>query len=365
MSEQCELYGWDVSPYTEKVKKYFEYKAIPFRYKNPNIMTLSRKIKTVAGKLIMPVVFDRDGTVIQDSTVIINHYEEKFPDKPIIPQSPKLKILCMMIELFGDEWLPMASLHYRWNYPENTDFIMSEFGSNALPYMPKFIQTLVAKKLGKQLSGYLPKLGITEYTIEAFEVTVEKLLGLLDTHFANHAYLLGGRPTLADFSVYGQLYAHLHRDPYPENLISKHTNLMRWVDNIHNISTSDTSGELFGDDLPETLMTLLKFMFELQASLVRQSIASVSTWSINQAPGTRVPGRIGEAEIVFEGVKGKRMSTTYPYWMFQQIQDAFLATASSEQEQARGLLQKFDIADLFDVPLTNRVELRKTRLYLL
>ena len=364
MNEQCDLYGWDVSPYTEKVKKYFEYKEIPYRYVNPSIITLSRKIKAVAGKWIMPVVFDHDGTVTQDSTVIINHYENLFPDKPIFPQSPKIKILCMMVELFGDEWLPMASLHYRWNYPENYDFIMSEFGSNALPYMPKFIQRKAASKLGKQLSGYLPKLGITEKTKASFEVTVEKLLGLLDAHFEQHSYLFGGQPTLADFSVYGQLYAHLHRDPYPENLISKRANLMRWVDTMNNISTSETSGKLFDDEVPEMLVTLLNFLFNLQAPLLRQSIASVTEWSSGQESGTRVPGRINEAEIVFDGVTEKRYNTTYPYWMFQQVQDTYFAMDSSELTQVNSLLQQLNIADLFEARLTSRVDLRKTRLYL-
>ena len=77
-----------------------------------------------------------------------------------------------------------------------------------------------------------------------------------------------------------------------------------------------------------------------------------------------VPGKINKAEIVFDGVKETRLNTTYPYWMFQKIQDTFLSMTSSEQEQVRVLLKQLNIADLFEAPLTSRVELRKTRLYL-
>lgn len=364
MSNQCELYGWDVSPYTEKVKKYYEYKRIPYRYINPSYITLSRKIKSVAGKIIMPVVFDDDGTALQDSSVIINHFENRYPDKPIVPASPELKIVCLMMELFGDEWLPMASLHYRWNYPENYDFIISEFGSNALPYTPKFIQNFLGRKIGRLLSGYLPKLGITEKTQEAFEVVVERFLGLLDAHFEHHNYLLCGQPTLADFSVYGQLYAHLHRDPYPEDMIRKHTHVMRWVNTINDISNADTSGGLFEDEFPESLRAILSFMCNQQAPLLRQSIAGVIEWSKDQPSGAAIPRRIGEAEIVFDAVSETRLNTTYPYWMFKQIQDAFFNMAPKEQELVKELLKQFKIDDLFETPLTTQVELKKTRLYI-
>ena len=75
MQDKIELYGWEVSPYTEKVEVYLKYKGIPFRTVRPSIYTLSRKIKPAVGKMIMPVVYINGKNHIQDATVIIDYFE--------------------------------------------------------------------------------------------------------------------------------------------------------------------------------------------------------------------------------------------------------------------------------------------------
>lgn len=143
MAKKDQLLGWDVSPYTAKVRSYLNYKNIPYGYKPPNAYTLFRKVQPAVGKIIMPSIFRPDGTVLQDSSHIIDVYEAENRLKPIFPSTPQQLFASMLVELFADEWLPMASLHYRWNYPGNWNFIIREFGTNALPYFPGFIQRQV------------------------------------------------------------------------------------------------------------------------------------------------------------------------------------------------------------------------------
>jgi hypothetical protein len=147
MAKKDQLLGWDVSPYTAKVRSYFNYKNIPYDYKPPNAHTLFRKVQPAVGKIIMPTVFRLDGTVLQDSSHIIDVYETENRNKTVLPEAPKQAFASMIVELFADEWLPMASLHYRWNYKGNLGFIIGEFGKNALPYFPGFVQRTVAKSL--------------------------------------------------------------------------------------------------------------------------------------------------------------------------------------------------------------------------
>tara|TARA_B100001094_G_C18102149_1_gene756358 strand:- start:31 stop:234 length:204 start_codon:yes stop_codon:yes gene_type:complete len=60
MTDKIALYGWEVSPYTAKVRAYFAYKNICFKEVRPNIYTLARKIQPATGKMIMPVVYIND-----------------------------------------------------------------------------------------------------------------------------------------------------------------------------------------------------------------------------------------------------------------------------------------------------------------
>ena len=48
------------------------------------------------------------------------------------------------------------------------------------------------------------------------------------------AYLLGGRPCLADFAFMGPMYAHLYRDPYP-SVIMKNVSprVAEWVERMN------------------------------------------------------------------------------------------------------------------------------------
>jgi glutathione S-transferase len=57
-----------------------------------------------------------DGTLIQDSTDIIPHYEDAHPDDPLIPQTPVLKALDLLLGYFGSESFFTPAMHYRWNY---------------------------------------------------------------------------------------------------------------------------------------------------------------------------------------------------------------------------------------------------------
>ena len=71
----------------------------------------------------------------------------------------------------------------------------------------------------QQMNSYLPVLGVTAETAPAIEASYEALLGILEQHFASHPYLLGGRPSIADFGLMAPLFAHLSRDPVPSNLM--------------------------------------------------------------------------------------------------------------------------------------------------
>jgi glutathione S-transferase len=353
------LLGWDVSPYTTKVFAYFNYKGVPYDYRPPNAYTLAKKVQPAAGKMIMPTVFRPNGDVLQDSGAIIDVYESENPEKTVVPPTAKQACAALLVELFSDEFLPVAALHYRWNYAGNMTFILNEFGKSALPYFPGFIQRKVAKSFAGKMKGYLPILGINKSMRSHLEVEVEALLKKLDTHFSAYPFLLGNRPCIGDFSLYGQVYAHLHRDPDPKDLIKKYDSLYRWMMAI-NENKYDSDGEWLADDqVPDTLMAVLKEMARLQGPLLADSRRAVEQWSTDNPDVEKLPQKVGETTLTLNGQTASRFNITYPYWMMQRL----LGLVEGKPGDAQGLLKELGLAEAFKTPLPLAGQLKKARLY--
>merc|ERR1712137_1246172 len=102
------------------------------------------------------------------------------------------------------------------------NFLVHEWGRAFAPNTPPDQKEALDEKM-KQLttmfSGMCPGLGVTPETIPGIERSYLELLRLMNEHLKHHAYILGGRPCMADFALMGPLYAHLYRDPYPGALM--------------------------------------------------------------------------------------------------------------------------------------------------
>ena len=365
---QYTLYGWEVSPYTAKTRAYLQYKSIPFRTIVPNIMTLKRFIEPKVGKIIMPVLTGSKAEILQDSSAIIQKLENRYPDKPTIPTTPKQGLVSMLMELCGDEWLPMAALHYRWNYPDNRPFILNEFGKSALPYFPNFIQRKVASTFAGKMKAYLPILGITKATEDALEKNTHTILKLLNRHFEHFPYLLGDAPCVGDFSLFGPIYAHLHRDPYPEGLVSSYPNTLGWINRLRNDFGDTHKGFLADDVVPETLFPLIKLIIEQQLPLIKECIQSINLWIDENPDKIKLPPRLGETTLNINGATATRYNLTYPYWMFQQMADFYHRLSKTEKSQIDNLLaishcSEFGLVEALNKSSEHRVQLKRCRLY--
>ena len=214
------LYGWLVSPYTAKTRAHLTCKGIVYKETNPSIFKLAGTIRKNVGKAITPTIQKRDGTWLQDSSALFDAIEDTYPTPSFCPTTPRQRIASHLLELFGDEWLPMSALHYRWNNETNAAFALSEFAKNGMPYWPNFIRNRAVQSTAQKLKGYLKPLGVDKNTIPAVEKTSTTVIAALEAHLANQPYLFGGRPCLGDFSLYGPLWAHLYRDPGSRHLFT-------------------------------------------------------------------------------------------------------------------------------------------------
>jgi len=317
------LNAWPVSPYSAKVRAYLRFKGVPFEERAPTSLQLLGRIKKAVGWAVMPTV-EVDGEWLQDSTVIIETLEQRHPEPSITPPGPTQRVADLLLELHGDEWLPMLAMHYRWNRPQNKAFAIDEFARYGFPRLPRLLSRVATKSLAEKMQSYLPVLGVTPETSAGVEAFAEALITRLDGHLAQHPFLLGSRPGIGDFAMFAPLWAHLFRDPGSTSLYDDAPNVRAWFGRL--LGPSGVPGEFLpNDEVPETLDAVFETLFAEQFAFVRGLIGKVDAYCAEHPEATRVPRALGTHPFVIGGHAGERKLTTYTHWMAQRPLQAYHA----------------------------------------
>ncbi|MFQ3245150.1 MAG: glutathione S-transferase [Arenicella sp.] len=318
------LYGSQFSLFTGKVRSYLNKKGIEFEEVTSTLKVYKNFIIPRTGVRYVPVIQTENDLVIQDSTVIIDYLEAECPEPSVYPDTPKQKLASLLLEVYGDEWLVIPAMHYRWNFPEkNEKFIYAAFGSMVLPKGPKFIQRLLGKKVASKFKGFVPRLGITAKNIPALEASYEQLLSDLNTHFKQHDYLFGGRPSIGDFGLIGPMYAHLYRDPAPGELMQRIApEVCKWVERM--ISDEIANGEfLANDEIPATLIPVLQRMAAEHLPVLLDTDARLTLWRTENIDAREVARFIGMHKFTVEKVEAERAVLPFSLWMFRRPVDFY------------------------------------------
>ena len=228
MSDNIRLFGSELSPYSVKVRSYFRYKGLPHEWL-PRTPANQAEFQKYAKLPLIPLVVAPDGEAIQDSTPIIERFEARHREPPIVPDDPALAFLSALIEEYGDEWGNKWMFHYRWNYKADrwatAERIALQMAGAQGPLGVAQARAMVADRM----TGRLGFVGSSEKTKPLIEASFKRVLGLLDKHLASRPYLLGGRPSLADFGLWGQLY-EAATDPTPGGKMrASAPHVMAWV----------------------------------------------------------------------------------------------------------------------------------------
>jgi len=358
------LYGVELSLYTGKARAYLRYKGVNWTEVMPDKKAFFEVIMPTAGSPIIPVMKTNDGDLVQDSTEIIDFIEAKEPEFSVYPTGPKQKLAALLLEFFGDEWLLLPAMHFRWNYlDQQHDFIMSEFGRQIKPNASVEEQIELGKKNSPMFRSSVPKMGITEDTIEGVESSYLTVLDQLNTHFTHHKYLLGSRPCIGDYGLHASLYAHLARDPYPKALMQKRApEVYKWVERMNH--PQEKSGEfLENDQVPETLLPILSIQSAEQLPDVLKVIAANEQF-INSNPGKKIPRVLGYHEFTIGGKTGTRWINSYTQWMFQRPLFFYQHLSANHKTQADELLKAIQAYDAFQTNIEKPLARKKGQLEL-
>jgi glutathione S-transferase len=362
MSGAYRHYGWECSPYSSKTRSYLRFKGIEHQDIYPTIIDFKRVIVKRLGYLVMPMVITPDDETLQDSSVIIDYLEERFPEPSIHPPGPTQRLASLLIELNADEWLPIIAMHTRWNDPQNSRFADKEFGANALPWMPRFTHSYLGHHLaGLKMRSYRKVFGITPDTQPAIDLWLEELLDCLSEHFETYPFLLGSRPCIGDFALYGPLYAHVMRDPGSSHWVNRRPLVRAWIDRLREPS-AEVGDFVDNDEVPSTLDPLFRRMFREQFPILEQTVERVSSWLEEHPNASKLPRGLGEGEFTLGGVSGQRQIMTFQQWMLQRPLDYYKGLPEPDREQTNHFLRKVGGLNAMQTHIPNRLTLRNFRI---
>jgi glutathione S-transferase len=389
------LYGSEASLYTGKIRAYLNYKQLPFTEVLSTVSVYKKIIRPKTGVTFIPVVKTPSDEYLQDTARIIDYFEAQARantqadtntnNLSVVPTTPAQHLVSELFALWGDEWLVIPAMHYRWN-KDNFPFIYEEFGQVVTPKAPKFVRAYFGKKLAKKFQGFVPLLGITEKSIPYIEDWYENtVLHYLNEHFATHKFLLGDKPCTGDFGLLGPLYAHLYRDPAPKQLMDKLApNVAAWVKRMNNPSaekhTSAAASNdnnpasnpafLENDEIPATLLPLLKNMFAQQWPVLKNTSEALSHWreknASNENTSRFIPRTIGQHAFKIgrgetENVEEQRFISSFHQYKLQRVLDVFNSIEQPSLE-LMSLLEGVGGREYMQLDVNDRVAFEGNRL---
>ena len=314
------FYGAPMSYFSGKIRPALQYKKIEFAEIWPD-REVQKEIQEKTGVRFIPVLETPDGEILQDSPRMLERIEELVPSPAIFPEDPAVRIVAEVLQDFFDDVLVAQALHWRWSFPEQRAWVEEDWAGVFGPLTPK---------LAAQMSGALPFVGVTEKTREATEEWMGLFVDLLDAHFQESRYLLGDVITVADYALFGPMFAHFARDPVPARMIrDRAPMLMAWV---HEVSAAGPPAPWAGP--PEVRETLAPILAEAGKVFVPQVLAvgAFVSEAISTMPaGEDAPRVLGVIEQDVFGVSEQRVASAYPVWRHQRTAQRYAALAPAEK----------------------------------
>jgi glutathione S-transferase len=326
----------------------------------------------------MPTIETADGIVVRDSTRIIDHFEEREPR--FAPRSPCQSVVSLLFDAIGSEGLLRPAMHYRWNFPVANDAFLQRHFEMLAPEGVDSSQMAEANMQRMRNAGMA--FGVVPKIFTEIESLYESLLELLDAHFAANGYLIGGKPSIGDFGLIAPLYAHLGRDPEPLRIMKARAPMVvRWVERMNACDADmpefpeQRPEFLPGDEVPETLLEILRLMASDFLPEMLGIFGSVESWLVDHPDNSlsnplphksaaQGPGPFGTHHFLLRGVPIELGVRHYAIWMAQRPLDFYAALDVADRERADRILDATGLRPLFNLSPSFRLERREHKEYL-
>ncbi|MBI1188550.1 MAG: glutathione S-transferase [Alphaproteobacteria bacterium] len=250
---RLEFLGAPGSPYTRKMLALLRYRRIPHAIRWGGHQDPPAGYPTPKVKLLPTFFFPHaDGGLdaVVDSTPIIRRLEGEHPGRAALPEDPVIRFLNALIEDYADEWLTKAMFHFRWAHAADAANAAPLLVFWSRPQMPESEARAWADAVGKRQIDRLYVVGSNATTAETIEASYARLVAILDQLIAAQGFVLGARPSSADFALYGQLTQLAIVEPTSAAITARIAPRVRaWTDRVEDLSGHEGGAWLARDEI--------------------------------------------------------------------------------------------------------------------
>jgi glutathione S-transferase len=259
--QAIELLGVPGSPYTRKMLALLRYRRIAYRmlwgghfdqrndYPSPKVKLLPT--------FYFPSAHGKEAVV--DSTPIIQRLELQYAPRSVAPDDPVLGFVNLLVEDFADEWLTKAMFHYRWHYAQDAQHAAPLLMYSQHPQMSSAQAKAQGDAFAQRQISRLPLVGSSHETAPIIESSYQRVVAIMDGIIERQGFVLGSRPSAADFAIYGQLTQLGLIDPTPAHLLEQQSPRLRaWLDLMEDLSGHENAQWLDRAQLSHHVLDLLQ-----------------------------------------------------------------------------------------------------------
>lgn len=318
------VFGASVSYYTGKLETYLRYKGIA--YERGLHYAERHEIQEQVGSIQHPMMKRDDGRWMSDSTPMILQLELEYPNGNILPEDPVVEFIAHLIEDYADEWLWRAAMHYRWSYDYDRELLSRILADELTSHvkLPRFWRRRLVKR--RQQKGFVLNDGVTTATREHVEAGYHRILALMSSVLDTRRFILGDKPSLADFGLMGPMLRHFGQDPTPVEIMRNTAPAVyEWVGRMWNAKQLSGAGG-FLSAIPNDLTLMLKEVCETH---LVQLTDNAKAWDQKQ----------DKFSMTVQGCRYKQLPVSrYRVYCLEILRERFAALDASEQSKIKSML---------------------------
>lgn len=318
------LCGPELSYFTGKLEAVIRYMELPYQRVDKGPMG---EMAATTGTAQVPGLKLADDRWMTDTTPITAWLDERYPEASVIPREPVTAFFSRLLEDYADEWLWRPAMHYRWDYAEGAALqsrvLANEVGRD-IP-LPGFVKRYLIRN--RQRKYFTRGDGVTPETWDHVEKIYLDTLIHFDKILQTRPYLLGTRPSLADFGFFGPMFRHFAMDPTSARIMRETApSVFEWVARMWNARKSVMSGELM-EHVPDDWGPILD---SIGSAYLPYLCANAEAWKAERS----------HFDVDIEGAPYRHIRTApYRVWCLEELRRHFDVLSEPHQHEVRDRLE--------------------------
>ena len=332
MAHPLTLIGNEGSPYSRKMRAVLRYRRIPHYWVISNGPEYVVPPKVPVEVIPVLVWHDEAGAMVEsmvDSTPQIARLEREFAGRSLQPADPALGFLNALIEDYADEWCTKFMFHFRWADEAGIAWAREHLIRQINPSTLSEAITQFSGWFGQRQINRRGVVGSSETTRLLLEAGYAQLLTLLSALIETRAFLFGGRPSAADFGLYGQLTQLCLFDPTSARIATETApRVLAWTQRLDDLSGWRTDdSQWLGRDA--ALPALLPLLTEIGHSYVPFLLANAAAKAAGQ----------DQMACDIQGTRWQQKVFPYQVKCLKWLREHFASLSAADQSWLRDALR--------------------------